>query len=107
MAIRTRWHPFEDLRRAQDELAPDARDAGARGQGNRRRHHTVPPQATTAAAATAMAMAADPANSAGPADHLAASGIWRPGHRPDTPAAAPTGTPHAAAQRREWQTRRQ
>jgi hypothetical protein len=30
MAIRTRWHPFEDLRRAQDELAPDARDAGAR-----------------------------------------------------------------------------
>ena len=35
----------------------------------------VPPQATTAAAATAMAMAADPANRARPADLLAASGI--------------------------------
>jgi uncharacterized protein DUF5994 len=35
----------------------------------------VPPEATTAAAATAMAMAADPANSTRPADLLAASGI--------------------------------
>jgi Family of unknown function (DUF5994) len=35
----------------------------------------VPPEATTAAAATAMAMAADAANSARPADLLAASGI--------------------------------
>jgi hypothetical protein len=35
----------------------------------------VPPQATTAAAGTAMAMAADATNSAGPADILAASGI--------------------------------
>jgi hypothetical protein len=35
----------------------------------------VPPQATTAAAQIAMAMAADGANSAGPADILAAAGI--------------------------------
>jgi hypothetical protein len=35
----------------------------------------VPPQATTAAAETAMAMAADAATSAGPADILAAAGI--------------------------------
>ena len=35
----------------------------------------VPPQATMAAARTAMAMAADATNSAGPADILAASGI--------------------------------
>ena len=35
----------------------------------------VPPQATTAAAGIAMAMAADGANSAGPADILAAAGI--------------------------------
>jgi hypothetical protein len=35
----------------------------------------VPPQATTAAAQIAMAMAADPANSAGPADILAAAGL--------------------------------
>jgi hypothetical protein len=35
----------------------------------------VPPQATTAAAGIAMAMAADAANSAGPADILAAAGI--------------------------------
>ena len=35
----------------------------------------VPPQATTAAAQIAMAMAADAANSAGPADILAAAGI--------------------------------
>jgi hypothetical protein len=34
----------------------------------------VPPQATTAAAGTAMAMAADAANSTGPADILAAAG---------------------------------
>jgi hypothetical protein len=35
----------------------------------------VPPQATTAAAGVAMAMAADGANSAGPADILAAAGM--------------------------------
>jgi Family of unknown function (DUF5994) len=35
----------------------------------------VPPQATTVAAGIAMAMAADAANSAGPADILAAAGI--------------------------------
>ena len=35
----------------------------------------VPPEATTAAAQIAMAMAADGANSAGPADILAAAGI--------------------------------
>jgi hypothetical protein len=35
----------------------------------------VPPQATTAAAQIAMAMAADAANSAGPADILAAAGF--------------------------------
>ena len=35
----------------------------------------VPPQATTAAAEIAMAMAADAADSAGPADILAATGI--------------------------------
>jgi hypothetical protein len=35
----------------------------------------VPPQATSAAAGVAMAMAADAANSAGPADILAAAGI--------------------------------
>jgi hypothetical protein len=35
----------------------------------------VPPQATTAAAQIAMAMAADAATSAGPADILAAAGL--------------------------------
>jgi hypothetical protein len=35
----------------------------------------VPPQATTAGAGIAMAMAADGANSAGPADSRAAAGI--------------------------------
>jgi hypothetical protein len=35
----------------------------------------VPPQATTAAAQIAMAMAADAANSTGPADILAAAGL--------------------------------
>jgi hypothetical protein len=35
----------------------------------------VPPQATTAAAESAMAMAADPTHSAGPADILSAAGI--------------------------------
>jgi hypothetical protein len=38
----------------------------------------VPPQATTAAAATAMALAAEPANSARPADLLKASGTLSP-----------------------------
>jgi hypothetical protein len=37
----------------------------------------VPPRATTAAAGAAMAMAADGASSAGPADILAAAGIGR------------------------------
>ena len=45
----------------------------------------VPPQATTAAAGTAMAMAADATNSAGPADILAASGITAE----DSPSMAP------------------
>jgi hypothetical protein len=39
----------------------------------------VPPQATPASAASAMAMAADPASSARPADLLAASGIGAEG----------------------------
>jgi hypothetical protein len=42
----------------------------------------VPPQATTAAAQIAMAMAADPANSAGPADILAAAGLGGQGSPP-------------------------
>jgi hypothetical protein len=45
----------------------------------------VPPQATTAAAGVAMAMAADAANRAGPADILAAAGI---GGQPPAPMAA-------------------
>jgi Family of unknown function (DUF5994) len=53
----------------------------------------VPPQATTAAAATAMAMAADPANSAGPADLLAASGIGARGTAPTPPPRRPQGHP--------------
>jgi hypothetical protein len=52
----------------------------------------VPPQATTAAANRAMAMAADAANSAGPADILAATGIG--GEDPHTAAATPVATPH-------------
>jgi hypothetical protein len=37
MAIRMRWHQVEDLFSAQDELAPDARDAcrGAQEQAKR------------------------------------------------------------------------
>jgi hypothetical protein len=53
----------------------------------------VPPQATTAAAANAMAMAADPANSAGPADLLAASGIGAEDTSPTPPSRRPPGHP--------------
>jgi hypothetical protein len=42
----------------------------------------VPPQATTAAAQIAMAMAADAADSAGPADILAAAGLGGQGSPP-------------------------
>jgi hypothetical protein len=52
----------------------------------------VPPQATTAAAEIAMAMAADAANSAGPADILAAAGIGGEDSTRQAPAAAPAGT---------------
>jgi hypothetical protein len=45
----------------------------------------VPPQATTAAAGIAMAMAADGANSAGPADILAAAGIGGEDSAPTPP----------------------
>jgi Family of unknown function (DUF5994) len=53
----------------------------------------VPPQAPTAAAATAMAMATDPANSARPADLLAASGITTEELRADTSGRLPQGHP--------------
>jgi hypothetical protein len=53
----------------------------------------VPPQATTAAAATALAMAADAASSARPADLLAASGIGAEELRPDTSGWLPQGHP--------------
>jgi uncharacterized protein DUF5994 len=49
----------------------------------------VPPQATTAAAGIAMAMAADGANSAGPADILAATGIGGEGSAPIPPQPLP------------------
>jgi hypothetical protein len=49
----------------------------------------VPPQATTAAAQIAMAMAADPANSAGPADILAAAGLGGQGSAPMPPQPLP------------------
>jgi hypothetical protein len=49
----------------------------------------VPPQATTAAAGIAMAMAADGANSAGPADILAATGIGGEGSAPMPPQPLP------------------
>jgi Family of unknown function (DUF5994) len=52
----------------------------------------VPPQATTAAAQIAMAMAADAANSTGPADILAAAEIG--GEDPHAAAAIPVATPH-------------
>jgi cytochrome c551/c552 len=45
----------------------------------------VPPQATTAAAEIAMAMAADAATSAGPAEILAAAGIGRQDPAPMPP----------------------
>jgi Family of unknown function (DUF5994) len=45
----------------------------------------VPPQATTAAAEIAMAMAADAANGAGPADILAAAGIGGEDPGPTSP----------------------
>ncbi len=53
----------------------------------------VPPQATTAAAATAMAMAAEPANSARPAELLAASGIGAQDTAPMPPRRLPQGHP--------------
>jgi hypothetical protein len=49
----------------------------------------VPPQATTAAAQIAMAMAADAANSAGPADILAAVGLGGQGSAPMPPQPLP------------------
>jgi hypothetical protein len=45
----------------------------------------VPPQATTAAAEIAMAMAADAATSAGPADILAAAGVGGEDPAPNAP----------------------
>lgn len=51
----------------------------------------VPPQATTAAAEIAMAMAADPTNSARPADILAAAGINAQDSALMPPTAAPAG----------------
>jgi hypothetical protein len=65
----------------------------------------VPPQATTAAAATAMAMAAEPANSARPADLLAASGIGAQGTAPMPPQRLARGR-YAATRRRERQGQR-
>ncbi|HEX8860530.1 MAG TPA: DUF5994 family protein [Actinomycetes bacterium] len=53
----------------------------------------VPPQTTTAAAATAMAMAAEPANSARPADLLAASGITTEELRAEVSARLSQGDP--------------
>ena len=51
----------------------------------------VPPQATTAAAGIAMAMAADAANNARPADILAAARIGAQDSTRQAPAAAPAG----------------
>jgi Family of unknown function (DUF5994) len=51
----------------------------------------VPPQATSAEAANAMAMAADPANSARAADLLAASGIGAEDTAPIPPPRRPQG----------------
>jgi hypothetical protein len=51
----------------------------------------VPPQATTAAAGIAMAMAADAATSARPADVLAAARIGARDSTRQAPAAAPAG----------------
>jgi hypothetical protein len=58
----------------------------------------VPPEAP-AAAASAMAMAADPTNSARPTDLLAASGIITEELRPDTSGRLPQKIPHAATRR--------
>jgi hypothetical protein len=52
----------------------------------------VPPGATGEAAGIAMAMAADAANSAGPADILAAAGIGADDQRADDLMGAPAGT---------------
>jgi hypothetical protein len=54
----------------------------------------VPPQATTAAAGTAMAMAADAANSARPSDILAAAGMGGQDPAPMPPKPLPLQTPH-------------
>ena len=53
----------------------------------------VPPQATTAAAGIAMAMAADAATSAGPADILAEAGIGTEDADPMPPQRLPQPTP--------------
>jgi Family of unknown function (DUF5994) len=54
----------------------DADTIGVTSAGqNRTSLLVIPPQATTARAGIAMAMAADAANSAGPADILAAAGM--------------------------------
>jgi hypothetical protein len=54
----------------------------------------VPPQATTAAAGIAMAMAADAANSAGPADILAAAGIGGEDPGPMSPQPSRSNAPY-------------
>jgi hypothetical protein len=60
----------------------------------------VPPQAPAAAAAAAMAMAAEPANGARPADLLAASGIGAQDPAPTPPRRRPQGgaTPRPGGQ---------
>ena len=61
----------------------DAHTIGlTRGSQDRMVLLVIPPQATTAAAGIAMAMAADAANSARPADILAAAGIGGQGSAP-------------------------
>jgi hypothetical protein len=57
----------------------------------------IPPQATTAAAGIAMAMAADGANSTGPADILAAAGFDGQDPRPRAPATILVATPTSPA----------
>ena len=66
----------------------------------------VPPEAPAAAAANAMAMAADPANSARPADLLAASGIGAQGTTPMPPQRLQRGA-FPTTRRRERQIQRQ
>jgi hypothetical protein len=68
------------------QMDPDTIGVTRAGQ-NRVALLVVPPQATTAAAGRAMAMAADAATSAGPADILAAAGIGED-PRPSSPSHA-------------------